>query len=761
MSSVEPLKDYGADQKESANVDHDFSGDILKPQVVQDHLKAHDRRMQNQAPQWAMAKAMYTTNYWKYIKGNSTSPTTTNSGSLNNWSDVEVNRMHPFVASYMSSLYPRAQRAIMTHDPATNGDPIKAALAANRWIASKKVNKRILKGIRQGLLYPGCGAKIGVDKGRGLSLDRVWLRIIPWWEILLDFDVNDEEDERFRGHIFYQVKEKVEEEYGLKGLLTGTRREDFLERQELGKQNKGGNQEGYDTRPSSDSQAFVRVLELINLVDYIADPDDPKAVYRGRIEIYILDQGAMSNRPVYMGPIPFAETDGTPLPHIVPLIFNAEPEFPYRGIPHSTRLIPQMRELNSYRAWMAMSTRKDSRQWFYRKEAFTSDQLTSITEGEDGAMIPVEEGQTRPLNDIIAPFPQQPINSNVDRYMNYVEVDLERTMQMSPQARGEITKATAFEIQTVQQYTESEFGLHASIKDDWLAEIIKVFLRACIMGMQSTDSYIGADGDEDTQDSELLKVGGRPAESGEEDADGQAKEALLNEVQGKAAPFVHEDAVPPLGRHDKGKDTAIVQESLRLKDHRGEDITITVEDLSAEFEISFVEGGRTPLTDAAMQQNLVALMQPYMQLWEVAQQPVAQAVLARQYMQVMAERFDFPKDLYPDALEARLKEKEEAGEIQSPEEQAAQQQGQGAPAQNPPAPEDMEAMMQEILQLPPDQALQVLGKMLQGQPEALQALDQIAQIPDPAEQARMIQEFVMGLMQSAQQPQQPPPEGQA
>ncbi len=77
-----------------------------------------------------------------------------------------------------------------------------------------------------------------------------------------------------------------------------------------------------------------------------------------------------------------------------------------------------------------------------------------------------------------------PISSNIDQYMAFVENDLDRNVNLSPSARGIVTKATAFEVQAVQQYTESEFGMHASIKDEWLSSILKVVLRALISSMQ-------------------------------------------------------------------------------------------------------------------------------------------------------------------------------------------------------------------------------------------------------------------------------------
>lgn len=733
--------------EEISGSEHDFSDDNLKPQDVLDHLRAHDDRMKSQANHWALAKAMYTTNYWKYMRGNN-SASGNSEATWQNWVDVEVNRLFPIVGSYLSALYPRAQRSIVANDPASmTGDAEKAQAANNRWLAAHRIHQRVMSGIRQAIIYPGCGAKVGYSPGRGNPLDRVWMRIIPWWELVLDFDVSDPEDQRFVGHVYYQVKTKIEEEYGVEGL-TGTRREDFLDRYTTtGATDHQQHGRGKRSKAKADEDAFVRVLELINLQDDIADPDDPDIIYRGRLEIYILGQGGeLSKKPVWMGPLPFAKFDGTPLSHIQPLIFNHEPEFPLRGIAHSQRMLPQMQEMNAYRAFMAMSTRKDSRQYMARKGAFSADALTKITEGIEGYIAEVEADFERPLSDAMSPIPNTPLSVNIDRYMNYVEADLDRTVAQSPQARGEITKATAFEIQTVQQYTESEFGMHAALKDQWLASILRVFLRALMAAMQDTGDYAGA---YEGQEVKLLGVGAMP-DIGDAIGGNNAKEFEAADIAaetGEQDPPIDDDAVPPLGVSET-RPKEIVQETLVLMDARDQQMTITVKDLDAEFEISFVEGGRTPLTDAAMQQNLMALMQPYMALWQTVMQGGPMAVFARNYMQVIAERFDLPRDLHPEELESKA---------QSAIQQQPQQQSQpGEPGQ--PAPqEQIVQLAQEIMQMPPEQAIEALSTLFEGDEQMSQILEQIKQAP-PGEQAAMIEEILNALVQQAQG--QAPPQGE-
>ena len=121
---------------------------------------------------------------------------------------------------------------------------------------------------------------------------------------------------------------------------------------------------------------------------------------------------------------------------------------------------------------MAMATRKDTRQYITRKGTFGADEMTDLTEGHDGLILQLEQDYDRPLSDAIVPLGNTPISSNIDQYMALVENDLDRNLSLSPSARGIVTKATAFEVQAVQQYTESEFGMHGSIKDEWLTSLL-------------------------------------------------------------------------------------------------------------------------------------------------------------------------------------------------------------------------------------------------------------------------------------------------
>ena len=734
---------------------YDFENAELPPRLIHEQLRAHDKRMRDGRDDWAMFKETYLTKYWRHVRGYLPDKEIKN-GNI----DVEVNRLWGVLTSYLSSLYPRASRTVLSPDPAGSGDPVKAELAINRWLGANHIHQRIMSGLRQALLYPGCGAMIGYTPGTGSPLDRVWFRIIPWWELVLDSDVGDPEDERVRGHVYYKPLVEVEREYGLENLK-GTERTDFLSKAEaLGR--KAGTR--YDkSKAESDNAAFVRVLELCNMRDTIEDENDPNIVYQGRLEIYILGQGELSREPVWMGPMPFANADGTPLPHVSPLIFNHEPEFPLRGLSHSARVLPQLRELNSYRSFMAMATRKDTRQYITRKGTFGADELTDLTEGNDGLILQLDADYDKPLGDAIVPIANSPISGNIDQYMAIVSEDLERNIGMSPAARGIVTKATAFEVQAVQQYTESDFGLHASIKDEWLVQLLSVVLRALISCMQDLGDSAGAYEDQEVALAEVgaLSIGESKdddadgdqsvseSDENEEDSDGdeQAKVADEQYEDAEQEPFVEEDSIEGI-KEDEYEPGKIEAEKLVLRDRR-EFVEVMVEDLDAAFDISFIEGGGAPMDEVAKQQNLLGLLEPFTMLWGAVNEGGPNATMARAYMKAIVEKFDLPKDLHPDELEAKASE--EAGMVAeggaTTDEEimiGATDIQEGAPpppgGPMPPGPAGQPDLSQ-LMNMPPDQAIATLREVFANDPDMQQMLNQLDSLP-PEQQAEMIGSMV-------------------
>ena len=104
---------------------------------------------------------------------------------------------------------------------------------------------------------------------------------------------------------------------------------------------------------------------------------------------------------------------------------------------------------------------------------------------------------------------------------------------------------------------------------------------------------------------------------------------------------------------------------LVLYDAQNRPLTVTEQNLEGEFQISFNASGMSPSKDVEAQKTLVGLMGPYLKLWEAVRKDDQGSVLARAYMEALAERFSLPKSLHPELIEARMASEGETPKLAS------------------------------------------------------------------------------------------------
>jgi len=744
----------------------EFKDDHLSPSAILNHVGMHDKEMRDKQPRMALAKASYITRFWEWVEGERAEQTDA-PFRLGRLDRIQVNRIKPAISGYLNSLYPRRMKAIYGPDPAGTGDPELAELVMNRWFSSNNVRDRILLSSRQALLYPGAGAKVGYDAGTSSAIDRCWVRAFPYWELVLDREAHDWDDARFIGHVYYRPKHEVEDEYGLPEL-TGVSRVDYLDSTALGGHDDKKSKTNRQNVADEDKTHFVRVIEVCNLVDEIEDESDPSIRYKGRLEIYVLDQGTMSTKPVYMGPMPFSNPDGTPLPHISPLIFEHEPEYPYRGLAYVEQLLPQQMELNSYRSYMSQASRKDSRQYVTKKGVLDSETKTMLMDGEEGLVVEVDEEYQGGLADVIHPISHGAISSNIRNYMEIVERDLERNMTLSPAALGVVTKATAEEVRAVEAHTESEYGRHAEARDRWLEQLLKIAIRAICAAMQDRGDSEGAY--EHTEDEAASAVDADiPQGDIQEPSEEEAKQAVEDAQEDLGIDEEDQDQMVEAEKVSEGTADADVraepfpytatpiepEQVLHLFDANGELREITVADLDSEFTVGFTETGRSPMQDQEIKSNLVSLMEPYFMLLEMSGKGGVAGAAAKAYLEAMHDRFELPPSLSIEAVEFAA-QSEPQPEAQQPPEGAPPPGGapppEGAPAGGGVSPETQQEViqiLQQAAQLPPDQGLQVLAELFKSDPELSEIIQEAMNMP-PEAQAQIVQKIIEQFMGAAQ-----------
>jgi hypothetical protein len=128
----------------------------------------------------------------------------------------------------------------------------------------------------------------------------------------------------------------------------------------------------------------------------------------------------------------------------------------------------------------------------YKEGSLDEEALAKITAGVDGAMIPVDEPV---LDGIIRAVGVEPLSGNFDRYLGYIEQDINRGSILAPFSRGEATKATATEVTALAQYSASEIGKLARERDNAIELIAKTYLRiVSLLAEDKEQSVIEIDG---------------------------------------------------------------------------------------------------------------------------------------------------------------------------------------------------------------------------------------------------------------------------
>ena len=729
---------------------YDFSKDRMTPTMVMDQLRAHDARMHNEQPYMALAKAAYTTKFWRYIEGQEDLNVAYEMSRLD---QVEVNRLKPALTGYLANLYPRKMKVVVGPSSYTTGDIKKAEMLVNHWLNRPIMRERILNVSRQALLYKGAGAKVGYDPAEE-GINRVWMRVFPYWEMVLDHDVHDRDDARFVGHVSYRPRKEVMEEYGLSENLTGTSRNDYL-----GAYLSGTKRVEYKSDTAqSDGSAFVRVLELCNLIDDFYDTDGSK--YNGRLEIYVLDDGYDGEvKPVYMGPLPLVEANGKAMPHIVPLIFEHEPEYPYRGIAYSEQLLPQQKEINTMRSYMAQSARRDARVYLAPKGALDADAYSDLKSGEDGLIIEVDEQYAGNLANVVVPLRHGPISANIQMTAAQAEADFERNTVISPAALGQVTKATASEIAAVEGHTQSEFGRHAEMRDMFLIEVVKRCFAAHVASLYDPGDSEGAESNIDQEGMELdqdeLEVK-RDAEGVEEaDAPPVVEETGIKEVEDEFEQAEDEDKqiidlASEVEPERQQEETSRTEQRLMLLGPDGDAIEVLPEDIDSDFEIGFTEAGRSPMAQSEMRNNILALSDKMLQLMQVSQeQKNAMGVMAGEILKTIHDQFDFPQNLSMEYILAEVAriEEESPPEEPPPEAQAPPEAPPEAQAEAPPEAQSPEEVLAQIESLPPDQALLALEQLLAENPQAMEAIQKAKTLP-PEQQAEAVKALIQAIRES-------------
>ena len=379
---------------------------------------------------------------------------------------VETSDCFSYVEGFIASLFSRNPAVVIAKDASIiDGNAKMAQAVVNRFLFDKREQLEIAS--RLALIYPSSFLKLSPTDSTDM-LEKVSIRAIPCWEIIVDMDSSSWEEQRYIAHTYYLSMPEVRQKFGAK-KFTSIPKVDYFTPQE---KYTGVSED------LPDDYLYIQVVEFYDLAYdklYFWSPN-----YR--------DGGELLEK----SDIPIRSYDDRPMSPICPLFYARKPEKPMCGMSAVCRVYDQFYEKNILRTYWANAVRRDSRQYLYKEGSLDEEALAKITAGVDGAMIPVDEPV---LDGIIRAVGVEPLSGNFDRYLGYIEQDINRGSILAPFSRGEATKATATEVTALAQYSASEIGKLARERDNAIEVIAVTYLRiVSLLAEDKEQAVIEVDG---------------------------------------------------------------------------------------------------------------------------------------------------------------------------------------------------------------------------------------------------------------------------
>lgn len=372
---------------------------------------------------------------------------------------VETSDAYTFIESYIASLFEKSP-AVEADSMKADADNVQLARqCVNNWIARNR--KALENGSRLSLIYPMAFFKLAPRESDD-PLQRVSIRALEPWTVILDRDADLWDEQRYCGHCYFLPLTEAKKKWGGKKFKPVSKPAYF---DETGAEDNTG--------ALPDDFKYVEIVEFYSLLDdmlYIFSPN--------------LGEGS---RLLDKRPIPLRHYDDTPAVPLVPLYYSRVPDKPLDGYSALSRVYDQLAEKNIMRTFWANAIRRDSRQYLVREGAMDEDALAKITAGVDGAIIPVD---TESLDGVIRSVPVEPMTGNFDRYAAAIESDIQRGSIISANTRGEATKATATEVAALSQYTASEIGRLARERDEAIEMIATIFCRMMVYTLKEDEKPV-------------------------------------------------------------------------------------------------------------------------------------------------------------------------------------------------------------------------------------------------------------------------------
>ena len=372
--------------------------------------------------------------------------------SFQNQIVIEPATAHSVIEGYMSNLYPKAPAVICGSDLKGRGNPDVVQAVINRFLYDQ--SDILERGMSSALIYPFSFWKLATlpDDVVESVIDQIDMRPVHPWDVIVDFDADKFENSRYVGHKYWLPITEAKKRFNVK--FSPVEKNNYLT------VNSGQFKRG---TPNSNSGrlGYVEIYEIYDLendelIFYSTNADRSDKV---------IDVAA---------PIPFRKYNGKPLAPLIPMYFYKGLDIPLQGQSTLYRLYDAIIEIINLRTIWANGIRKESRQILSAKGILDDEAKSIFSENRDGAVIEVDVPPGMPITQAIIPLANQTLSPDFSIYEQLVERDLTTGSMLGQFTKGIATSATATEVAAITQYTSSEIGKLARIRDAAIENIAEV-----------------------------------------------------------------------------------------------------------------------------------------------------------------------------------------------------------------------------------------------------------------------------------------------
>lgn len=376
---------------------------------------------------------------------------------------IEPAAAHSVIEGYMSSLYPKAPAVIVGPDAKQQGNPEIVEGVVNRFLYDQ--SDIIQRAMQNALVYPFSFLKLALLSEADSIIDQIQMRPVFCWDVVVDFDADTIDTSRYIGHRYWLPISEA------KTRFPGVKFKSELKRSYL----RTTEQRPEKGVPVSSGSGILSYVEVYEIYDFMND-----------CLIFYSDNAERENKIIErVDPIPFRKYNGRPLSPLVPVYFGQAIDVPLQGESALRRVYDSIVELINLRTVWANGIRKEARQLISRKGALDEEAKAIFAENRDGAVLEVELMPNESLAGVIQNVPVATLSPDFSVYENLINQDISSGSMLGGFTRGTLSaSASATEIAAITQYTSSELGKMARVRDrsiEYLAEVYTAMIAFLLL----------------------------------------------------------------------------------------------------------------------------------------------------------------------------------------------------------------------------------------------------------------------------------------